>query len=49
MSKVVKLRESRIVVVRSWRDRGMQSYPLMSVNFQLFNMKRVLEMNNVAV
>jgi len=43
MSKIVKLRESRIVVVRSWRDRGMGSYSL------LFNMKRVLEMNNVAI
>ena len=49
MSKVVKLRESRIVVVRSWRDRGMGSYSLMSTNFQLFNMKKVLEMNNVVV
>ena len=49
MSKAVKLRESRIVVVRSWRNRGMGSYFLMSTNFQFFNMKRVLEMNNVAV
>ena len=49
MSKVVKLGDSRIVVVRSWRDRGMGSYSLMSTNFQLFNMKKVLEMNNVVV
>ena len=38
-----------MVVARGWGERKMESYCLMSIEFQFYKMKRVLEMGVVMV
>lgn len=38
--------ESKIVVARSWEERGLGSYCLVGIEFQFCKMERVLEMED---
>ena len=41
--------DSRMVVVRGWREEGMGSRCLLGTEFQFYKMKRVLELDGVAL
>ena len=39
--------ESRMVVARCWGEKGLRRYCLIGAEFQLWKMRRILEMNSV--